>query len=157
MKIRSVKPNNHKKCFEVRLSRGVLDFPYARLDLRPTACNPIANVYVDEELGRECFTYTLADGDRDSVHADHVLSYNRDPAYMRKMLLHEMTIEARSCLERSKLSKREVIRRLGTSASQFYRLLDTANYRKSIDQMVALLSVLGCEVELKFRSTVPAA
>jgi hypothetical protein len=40
------------------------------------------------------------------------------------------------------------MRRLGTSASQLYRLLDPANHRKSIDQMVALLGVLGGDVKL---------
>ena len=43
------------------------------------------------------------------------------------------------------------IRRLGTSAAQFYRLLDTTNYRKSIGQMVSLLYVLDCEVTLDVR------
>jgi len=44
------------------------------------------------------------------------------------------------------LPRREIIRRLGTSASQFYRLLDQTNYKKSVDQVLALLNVLGCEV-----------
>lgn len=35
----------------------------------------------------------------------------------------------------SALSKREVIRRLRTSAAQFYRLLDQINYRKSVDPL----------------------
>ena len=54
-------------------------------------------------------------------------------------------------LEASPLSKREIIRRLGTSPAQFYRLLDTTNYRKSVDKMLALLQVLGCEVEVIVR------
>ena len=41
-----------------------------------------------------------------------------------------------------------MIRRLGTSPAQLYRLLDQTNYAKSVDQMLALLSVLDCEVEL---------
>ena len=49
------------------------------------------------------------------------------------------------------LSKREIIRCLGTSPSQFYRLIDPANYQKTIDQMLALLNVLGCEVEFTVR------
>ena len=48
-------------------------------------------------------------------------------------------------------SKREIIRRLGTSASKFYRLIDQTNYRKSVDQMLNLLHALDCEVELIVR------
>jgi hypothetical protein len=51
-------------------------------------------------------------------------------------------------LKESRLSRREIIRRLGTSASQFYRLLDQTYYEKSVDQMLALLTVLGCQVNV---------
>ena len=43
------------------------------------------------------------------------------------------------------------MRRLGTSAAQLYRLLDQTNYRKSIDQVLALLQVLNCDVDLVVR------
>jgi len=43
------------------------------------------------------------------------------------------------------------MRRLKTSPSQFYRLIDPTNYRKSIDKMLELLAVLDCEVELVTR------
>jgi hypothetical protein len=52
----------------------------------------------------------------------------------------------------SPLSKREIVRRLGTSAAQLYRLLDQTNYRKSVDHMLLLLSVLDCEVDLVVRA-----
>lgn len=45
-----------------------------------------------------------------------------------------------------------VHRRLGTSAAQLYRLLDQTNYRKSVDQMLLLPSVLDCEVALVIRA-----
>jgi hypothetical protein len=51
----------------------------------------------------------------------------------------------------SPLSKREIIRRLGTSAAQLYRLMDQTNYRKSIDQLLRLLHILDCDVELVVR------
>lgn len=44
------------------------------------------------------------------------------------------------------------VRRLGTSAAQLYRLLDQTNYRKSVDQMLALLQVLNCDVDLVVRT-----
>ena len=55
--------------------------------------------------------------------------------------------EALKRVEASPLTTREIIRRLGTSASQFYRLLDTTNYRKSVRQMLTLLHTLDCEVD----------
>lgn len=59
-----------------------------------------------------------------------------------------MTVEAKRAADESELSKGELIRRLGTSASQLYRLLDPTFYGKSIEQMLALLRVLGRDVEL---------
>lgn len=84
--------------------------------------------------------------------AEQVLEYNQDPAYLRNLLLYNLTIEAQKRVAASKLSRREIIRRLGTSATQFYRLLDQTNDRKSVDQMLSLLHVLDCEVELIVRA-----
>jgi hypothetical protein len=67
-------------------------------------------------------------------------------------MLYKLTLEARKRIQASPLSKREIIRRLGTSATQLYRLLDQTNYRKSIDQLLSLLCVLDCQVDLKIRS-----
>lgn len=101
-----------------------------------------------EELGGEGFTYRLAAGGEGSVHIDQVLEYNEEPGYLRDLLLYELTLEAQKCLKASSLSEREVIRRLGTSPAQFYRLLDQTNYRKSVDKLLSLLQVLDCDVEL---------
>ena len=81
-----------------------------------------------------------------------MLDYNSDPRYLRKLTLYGLTVRALEALEQSGLSKREVIRRLGTSPSQFYRLIDPTNYQKTVDQMLALLNVLGCEVEFTVRT-----
>ena len=77
--------------------------------------------------------------------------YNRDPGYMRDQLLYRLTLEAERRLAESPLSRREIIRRLGTSPAQFYRLLDQTNYRKSIDGVLGLLQVLDCDVDLVVR------
>ena len=151
MKIRRVVPNNRKKAFEVSVGRRVYVFPYAVLDLQPTSTDRIARVYVDKELGNEGFTFLLESGREDSVHIDDVLFYNRDPSYMRDLLLYKLSVEAQKRVSASPLAKREIIRRLGTSATQFYRLLDPTNCRKSIGQMVSLLFVLDCEVRLEVR------
>jgi predicted XRE-type DNA-binding protein len=70
---------------------------------------------------------------------------------MRDLLLYNLTVQAQKRLETTSLSKREIIRRLGTSPAQFYRLIDQTNYRKSIDKVLSLLQVLGCEVDLVVR------
>lgn len=151
MKIRSVKCNNREKAFEIRTSNRVLPFPYSKAEPRPTTDDPIGLVFVDKELGGEAFTYALKSGKEGTIHVEQVLEYNQDPWYLRDVLLYKLTIEAQNRLERSALSKREVIRRLGTSATQFYRLLDQKNYRKLVDQMLSLLHVLDCDVDLIVR------
>jgi predicted XRE-type DNA-binding protein len=94
----------------------------------------------------------LASGAEGSVHIDHILDYNEEPGYMRDLLLHNLTVEALMRLEASPLSRREIIRRLGTSPAQFYRLIDPTIYRKSVDKMLTLLRVLDCEVEVIVRA-----
>jgi hypothetical protein len=54
-------------------------------------------------------------------------------------------------LKSSRLTRREIVRRLGTSATQFYRLIDQTNTRKSFGQLLALLHILDCEVDLVVR------
>jgi len=148
MKIKNVFANNRKKAFELDVDRKHLIFPYAQLRLKPDTNNRVADVKIDPELGNEAFTYTLENGDGDSIHGDQVLEYNKDPNYLRDMLLYKLTLEAQKRLRTSNLSYREIVRRLGTSASQLYRLLDQTNYKKSIDQMLSLLTVLNCDVDL---------
>jgi hypothetical protein len=153
MKIRAVAGNNRKKVFEVTTSTGTLVFPYAKLDPRPMVQDPLERVFVDQELNREGFTYILTSGREGTVHLEQVLEYNQDPGYLRDALLYKLTIEAQQRVQASPLSKREIIRRLGTSATQFYRLLDQTNYRKTIDHLLPLLHVLDCDVDLVVRAT----
>ncbi|MGH8058173.1 MAG: hypothetical protein ACREOH_13220, partial [Candidatus Entotheonellia bacterium] len=127
-------------------------YPYAKVDPQPTAGDPIARVFVDRELGREGFTYVLESGEEGTVHIEQVFEYNQDPVYLRDLLLYKLTLEAQKRVDASPLSKREIIRRLGTSAAQFYRLLDQTNYRKSVDQLLSLLHVLDCDVDLVVRA-----
>jgi hypothetical protein len=152
VKITGVVPNNRRKAFEVTLSDGrTLDYPYAKLSVQPERSRRLEEVFVDAELGKEAFTFRLTSGEEESVHVEQVLEYNSDPDYLKDMALYELTLEALERVERSQLSKREIIRRLGTSATQFYRLLDQTNYSKSIGQLLALLEVLDCEVEFIVR------
>ena len=151
MKIRRVRANNRKRSFEVETSRGTLHMPYAKLSPTPTRTDRVARVYVDPELGREGFTYELESGREGSLHVDAVLEEHQDPSYMADLLAHQLVVEARRRLESTQLSRREICRRLGTSATQLYRLLEPSNGSASVRQLLALLSVLGCEVELLTR------
>jgi hypothetical protein len=152
MKIRSVKINNKRKVFEVNTSSNKYFFPYTKSDPAPTSHNPVTRVYVDKEIGSEGLSYELASGDTGTIHIEQVLEYNNDPHYLRDQLLYKLTLEAQRRVAASPLSKREIIRRLGTSATQFYRLLDQTNYTKSVDQLVSLLQTLDCEVDLLVRA-----
>jgi hypothetical protein len=108
VKILSVAANNHKKAFEVRTRRSTYVMPYVRVAPRPTRSDRIADVYVDEELGREAFSYALESGAEGSVHIDSVLDYNADPNYLADLLLYRLTLEAQKRIEQSSLSRREV-------------------------------------------------
>ncbi|HVP37627.1 MAG TPA: hypothetical protein VMS93_00435 [Candidatus Saccharimonadales bacterium] len=152
MKIRSVRHNNRRRAFEVSTSRGRLLFPYSKGRPCPTNADRVREVHVDEDLGREGFTYTLDSGREGTVHVEQVLDYNQDPAYMRNLLLYKLTLEAQRRVAASSLSRREIIRRVRSSPSQLYRLLDSTNYRKSLDKLLVLLHVLDCEVDLVVRS-----
>jgi hypothetical protein len=114
--------------------------------------DPIAELFVDPEAAREAFTYVLRSGRTGTVHVEQVFEYNKDPAYLRNLLLYRLTLEAQKRIASSPLAKREIVRRLGTSAAQLYRLLDQTNYRKSVDQVLALLQVLNCDVDLVVRT-----
>jgi Cro/C1-type HTH DNA-binding domain len=152
VKIRSVRHNNRKKVFEVGTSRKKLVFPFSKAEPTPTAEDPVTELSVDPEAGREAFTYVLHSGRTGTVHVEQVLEYNQDPTYLRDLLLYRLTLEAQKRVAVSPLSKREIVRRLGTSAAQLYRLLDQTNYRKSVDQVLALLQVLNCDVDLVVRT-----
>jgi hypothetical protein len=146
--IRNVEANNRRKAFDVETKDGSYTFPYARLRVSPTKENRVAEVFVDADLGNEAFSYTLENGEGDCVHLDEVLEYNEDPNYLSDLLLYKLTVEAQKRVADSPLSKREMVRRLGTSASQFYRLLDPTNYGKSVGQLVALLHILDYDVDV---------
>ena len=149
MKILAVKANNRRKSFEVRTRSRTFEYPYAKCSPKPGSDDGIARAFVDEELGREGFTYLLKSGREGSVHIEQVQEFNRDPSYLRDLVAYQLTLEARKALAASGLSKREAIRRMHTSPTQLYRLLDPARSKKSVDQLLRLLAALGHEVQVK--------
>ena len=152
MKIRKVECNNQKRTFEVTTFSGrKFSYPYAKATPSPESGNQVHEAAPDEELGKEGFTYVLESGDEGTVLVDHLLAYDEDPEYLARLALHRLTVEARKRVEASPLSKREIMRRLGTSQAQLYRLLDPANEKKSMNQLIELLAAVDCEVEIVVR------
>ena len=149
MKVRRVAVNNRKQRLEVTTSSGrILPFPYAKLDPRPAQKNRVREASPDRELGNQAVTYVLESGAEGSLHLDDVLEYNEDPRYLSELLMHRLTVEARKRIEPAGLSRREIVRRMNTSLPQLYRLLDPTNTTKSLNQLVSLLHVLGCDVDV---------
>lgn len=151
LKITGVRPNYRKKCFEVLTSKGEFSFPFAKFSFPPSTTDRVRDVYPDRDAGCEAFTFCLESGAEDSAHLDAVLEYHRDPEYMHEIHLYRLTLEAMKAVDESALSKRELIRLLGTSPSQFYRLLDPTYFRKSMSQMISLLYLTGKDVDLVVR------
>jgi len=148
MTVDRVEFNNRRKGFRVSTASGRYWFPYARLGDPVAPGDRVIRAWVDEEIGGDGFSYLLESGSEGTVHIDSVLEYNRDPTHVRDMLLYRLTLEAQDRIEKAGLSRREVVRRLKTSPAQLYRLLDQTNYRKSTDQMLSLLTVLDCSVDI---------
>jgi len=155
MKVRKVEAKNRRKVFEIATGRRSFVFPYSKCDPQPGSDDRIVNVYPDPEIGRDGFTYVLKSGAEGTIHMDHVLEYNQDPELLKNLAIYRLTLEAQERVKGSPLSNREVCRRLGTSMSQLYRLLDQTNYSKSIGQLLALLEVLDCDVEIIVRDREP--
>lgn len=149
MKIRKVETNNRKGEFRVvTYSGATYAYPYVKAEPQPDSADKVADAHVDRELANEAFSYVLESGAEGSIHLDQVLEYNEDPTYLRDLLIYQLTVEAKRRVEESGLSRRELARRLKTSVPQLYRLLDTTNTRKSINQLICLLQILDCSVDL---------
>ena len=148
MKITKVEANNRKRLFDVSTRSRRWSFPYLRTSPSPSSADPVVEVFVDPELGKEAFTYLLRSGAEGTVHVESVLEYNREPGHMAELTLYKLTTEARKRFDDSPLSAREVARLLDTSPAQLYRLLDPTNYNKSARQLLTLLNVLGVELKV---------
>ena len=152
MRINSLKADNRRKEFVLLTETGARHaFPYAQCSPAPSPGNRLLEAFIDAELANEAFTYRLQSGDEGSVHLEQVLEYNEEPEYLAEVLLYRLSLEAKKRIEKSKLSRRQIARQLNTSVPQLYRLLDPANANKSMKQLVALLHVLNCDVDLVVR------
>jgi len=158
MKIKRVEVNNYRKCFEIETAKGRFTFPFSKAEVAPTTKEKVVEVFVDRELGGEWISYRLESGKEGSISCDAFLDYNRDPEYLSQMLLYRLTIDALEKIKTSGLTRRELSRKMKTSPSQLYRLLDPSNQSKTIDQMVKLLASIGYTIDYRIvRETTKAA
>lgn len=151
MKVVRVAADHRRKAFLVQFRGQEYPFPFAACTPRPSTKNRVLEAWVDLEIGKQGFVYRLASGAEGTVLADQVLHYNSDPHYVADYLLYELTVQAQERLEHSGWNLRDLARRLHTSPTQLYRLLDPTNYRKSMRQMLSLLCLMDCEVSLRVR------
>ena len=150
MKIRSVSSNNRKREFVVTTFSGArFAYPYVKCTPAPSRNDRIEDVFIDKELGREAITYRLTSGQEGSVHIEQILEFYEDPAYLADLITYKLTVAALDRIEESGLSRRRIAKQLSTSVPQLYRLLDPTNTRKSLNQMIALLHVLNCDVDVR--------
>ena len=131
-------------------NKNVFQYPYSKCELVPKKGNYVIDAYPDKELGGNGLEYVLEDGKKDSILLDQVLDYNKDPAYIKKARLYNLTVEAIKVFEKKNISKSELCRRMGISRIQLNRLLDTTCYSKSTDKMLELLNALDYKVEFTF-------
>lgn len=149
MRIKSVSVNNRSRSFSVVSDKGVYDYPYSKLSLKPSKKDPITKVYVDRELGSRGYTYVLKSSKEDSIMLDQVLEYNKEPEYMLNMIRYKLSVLAEKLAGKNGVRKREISRRMKTSPGQLYRLLKPENNSKTIDQLIKLFAALDCRVKIQ--------
>ena len=150
MKITSVDYSNRKKEFEIQAEGRALRFPYAKAGIPSGSGRLVNRAWVDDELGREGFSFMLADGSEGAAHIDHVLEYNQDPQILWELFMHKLTVEIHKRLKERHMPKRQLVRLLHTSPAQIYRLLDEGNAAKSLPQLFTILDALDYDVDLSF-------
>jgi DNA-binding Xre family transcriptional regulator len=105
----------------------------------------------DHEVGHHSFYFILHNGKKDFVPFDQPLHIVQHPEYVKQQTLYEVTKQLNEFIERGKVSKRELARRLGTSMSQLSRLLDTTNYKKEFSRLIELAAILNYEFKWSFK------
>ena len=109
MKILRVMANNRKREFVLETKNGTYVFPYSQLTLRPSASDPLVEVYVDSEAANEAITYRLRSGKEDTVLLDNVLWYNQDPETVRRLMIFDLTVRAQNAIKEKRIGKQIIM------------------------------------------------
>ena len=116
MKISKVSSNSREEDFSVSIgSDGATFFlPYSACNPKPSASNPVVEVFVAPKSSSQAFTYVLRSGQRGSVSADRVVSH------VERTLVEQM--ESKSILKREQIMfLRSRIETVGPSLLDFLR------------------------------------
>lgn len=147
-RFKKVEYDNKKKLFRLEYTSGLnLECPYSALGIRWK----VLEAAPDEASGRHSFYFLLDNGEKDFVPFDQPLHIAQNPEYVRQRTLYEMTKQLNEFIEKAKIPKRELCRRLGTSLSQLSRLLDTTNYKKELSRLIELAAILNYEFKWQFK------
>jgi len=147
-KFKKVGFDNKKRVFHLEYTTGLkVDCPYSALGIR----EKVIEAGPDPEVGRHSFYFKLDNGKMDYVPYDQPLYIVQHPEYVREDTLYEMTKLVSQLVRESKVPKRELARRLGTSLSQLARLLDTTNYKKELSRLIEIAAMLNYEFKWEFR------
>lgn len=144
MKINSVVADKRKKELVIKAGQRVFHYPFALV----SGDSPVAAAWPDPAIGREGIECRLASGEMRTIHLDDIRRQVGDTEYLREQLLYEITLKAQALVRKKGIAKRALCRMLRTSPAQLYRLLDQTCYSKTLDQMVRLLGILGCDVKI---------
>ena len=147
-------PDYRAKVFIVHLGQRKLRYPFGLLDPKPSTRDRFVRCYADEQLGEAGLWYVLESGRQGFLSANQVLKFYREPSDVKGHVLWVLTLAAIEHLKPTPLSRRQILKRLHTSSAQLERLVDASNVRKSVDGVLALLEVLGYEVEITVRREV---
>ncbi len=143
------------RAFVIHLGQRKLRYPFALLDPKPSTRDRFVRYYRDETVGQAALWYVLQSGRQGYLSAEQVLTFYREPSDSKGYVLWTLTTAAIEHMKHTGLSRRQILRRLHTSSAQLDRILDASNVRKSVDGVLALLEVLGYEVEVTVRRKPP--
>ncbi|NKB88503.1 MAG: hypothetical protein GKS06_09805 [Acidobacteria bacterium] len=153
--VESIGFNNRRRLFEVRISGRDRDysipFGLAKVD------GLVASAEIDAETGGAGFCWRTRGGGGGAMLAEEVLWIHHDPEVRHDQLLYELTLEALKRKDAVAVGIRALAATLGTSPARVQMLLRPTVYKgKSIKAMLALLSALGADVDLRIydRNTV---
>ena len=140
--------DNKKRVFHLEYTTDLkLDCPYSALGIR----NKVVEAGPDSEVGGHSFYFVLDNGKKDYVPYDQPLHIVQNPEYVKEQALYEDTRQLNEFIEKAGISKRELARRLGTSMSQLFRLLDAPNYKKELSRLIEIAAMMDYEFVWRFK------
>ncbi len=147
-RFRKAEFDNKMRMFHLEYTSDLkVDCPYSALGIH----DKVVESGPDPEVGRHSFYFVLSNGKKDYVPYDQPLHIVQNPEYVRQQTLFEVTDRLNRLIEESKVPKRELARRLGTSLSQLARLLDTTNYKKELSRLIEIAAMLNYEFKWEFK------